>query len=103
MNTLNKVSDITSSDVAEYLRFPDPTAADLVEIGNYLRASIDYVKNFTGLNDAELDSHPDLIAAVLVQTQDFYDNRSLYVDGKSPNRAVECILGMHSVNLLPSE
>lgn len=103
MNNLTKVSDITSADAAEYLRLPDPTAADLVEVGNYLRLAIDYVQNFTGLNPTEMDYHPDLIAAVLVQMQDFYDNRTMYVDGKSPNKAVESILGMHSVNLLPTE
>lgn len=103
MNTITKVSEITSADVAEYLRIPEVTADDLTEIGVYLEAAKNYVSNFTGLDAAGMDAHPDLVMAVFVQTQDFFDNRSAYVDGKAANRAVECIMGMHSTNLIPTE
>ncbi len=103
MNAITKVSEITAQDVAEYLRIPEVTAGDLTEIGVYLEAAKNFVSNYTGLDADAMDTHPDLVMAVLVQTQDFFDNRSAYVDGKNANRAVESILGMHSTNLIPTE
>lgn len=49
---------------------------------------------------AGIDAFEDFPIAFYVLCQDMYDNRSLYVEKSNPNKVVETILGMHSVNLL---
>ena len=39
---------------------------------------------------------------VFILCQDMWDNRTLYVDKSNLNKVVDTILGMYSVNLLPS-
>ena len=48
----------------------------------------------------ELDNYSDMVIVVFILCQDMYDNRTLYVDKGSMNRAVEAILGLHCINLL---
>ena len=98
-----KVSEITITDVAEYVRC-DTTDSMLVPI---LAAAKIFVSDYTGIaatsedETAEtLDSHEAFYIVVMVLCQDMYDNRTLYVDKTNMNKVVETILGMHSVNLL---
>lgn len=100
MNNIKKVSDITVSDVANYIRLSEVTSDEEKELNNYLRIAIDYVKNYTGLNDDAIDSHEDLVLPVLVLCQDMYDNRAYMVDKTNTNPFVEAILSLHSVNFL---
>jgi len=100
VNAISKVSEITIADCVEYLRIPETTAADLAAIGNFLEASKAYVMQFCGLDEDGMDAYGDLVPAVFVQVQDFWDNRSAYADGKEANRAVQSILGLHQRNLL---
>lgn len=100
MNAITKVSEITVADVVEYLRIPETTQGDLAALGNFLNAAKAYVMQFTGLDEDGMDSYGDLVPAVFVQVQDFWDNRSAYVDGKGENQAVQSILGLHARNLL---
>ena len=65
-------------------------------------AATAYMCKYTGLTTAQLDESKDFVFALLVLCQDMYDNRALYVDSANVNLAVQSILDMHSVNLLPS-
>ncbi len=103
MNQLNKVSDITVSDVAEYLRLDEVTSSDENTLKSLLGVAKTFVQNYTGRPEAELDNHVDFIIVVLILCQDMWDNRALYVDKTNLNKVVETILDMHSVNLLPVE
>lgn len=98
MNAISKVSDITAADLAEYLRLPDPSAADTQALNNYKDVSETFIREYTGLDD--LDAYQDFVIAVFVLVQDLWDNRSLYVDKNNLNRVIETILDMHAVNLL---
>ena len=60
------------------------------------------MSKYTGLTAAQLDESEDFVVALLVLAQDMYDNRALYADSSNVNQAVQSILDMHSVNLLPS-
>ena len=100
MNQLNKVSDITVSDVAEYLRLDEVTSSDENTLKSLLGVAKTFVQNYTGRPEAELDNYVDFIIVVLILCQDMWDNRALYVDKTNLNYVVETILGMHSVNLL---
>lgn len=97
---VNKVSDLTASDVAEYLRITDATTDDTNTLNTILNVAKVYVGEYTGRKLNELDDYKDIIIAVLVLCQDMWDNRTLYVDNSNVNKVVESILGLHSVNLL---
>ena len=102
MNAINKVSDITAQDIADYLRIPGTLTQD---DANYINATIkvakDYILKYTGIEDlATLDTYNDMVIVVYVLCQDMYDNRALYVDNSNVNRVVDNILGLHQRNLL---
>lgn len=97
-----KISEITASVVAEYLRLEDENDNMLEPIMTAAKA---YIKDETALTEEELDDHEDLAHAFLVLCQDMYDNRS-YTDtdsgasGPHPNLVVSSILGHHRSNLV---
>ena len=100
MNVINKVSDITAQDLAEYLRIVDADANDLNTLTTLLNVAKVYVGEYTGHTITELDNYRDFVIVVMILVQDMWDNRTLYVDTNNVNKVVESILGLHSVNLL---
>ena len=103
MTTITKVSDITYTDVGEYMRLTDDMLADQDEI-NYITSTISvaktYISKYTGIPEDELDNYGDLPIVVLALCQDMYDNRTMYVDKANVNETVATILGMYRINLL---
>lgn len=106
---VSKVSEITTRDVADYLRLTEYEESD---IETYLNIAKNYISNYTGIpewdeyeydedEDVEtLDSYADFVIVVYVLCQDMYDNRSMYVNGGNVNKVVQTILDMHTrVNL----
>lgn len=97
-----KVSDITASKVAEYLRLDSYDAAEITPI---IAASRAYIRAETALSDAEIDEHEDLTIAALILCQEMYDNRA-YTNadagaaGPHANLVVETILNFHRQNLV---
>ena len=102
MNQIAKVSEVTSTDLAEYLRVGEVTPSEDGFLKTIIGAATAYMSKYTGLTAAQLDESEDFVVALFVLTQDMYDNRALYVDSSNVNLAVQSILDMHSVNLLPS-
>lgn len=102
MNQIAKVSEVTSTDIAEYLRVGEVTASEDGFLKTIIGAATAFMRKYTGLTAAQLDDSEDFVVALLVLCQDMYDNRALYVDSSNVNLAVQSILDMHSVNLLPS-
>ena len=100
MNNISKVSDITTSDISEFLRLTSPTASDNATLNNLLGIAKKFISSYTGHTEAELDDYQDFVIVVLVLCQDMWDNRALYVDSQNLNKVVESILNMHSLNLL---
>ena len=98
MNSISKVSDITTSDLAEYIRLVDYTPEDENTLSNLLEIAKTFISKYTGQTD--LDKYQDFVIVVLILCQDMYDNRTLYIDKGSLSYPVETILGMHSINLL---
>ena len=100
---IKKVSEITASDVAEYIRC-DTEAKN--ELETYINVAKSFISKSTGLpvkstdgND-DLDTYSEFVIAVLVLCQDMYDNRTLYVEKSNVNRVVQTILDMHCRCLL---
>lgn len=102
MNQIAKVSEVTSTDLAEYLRVGEVTPSDEGFLNTIIGAATAYMCKYTGLTTAQLDESQDFVPVLMVLCQDMYDNRALYVDSANVNRMVQSILDMHSVNLLPS-
>jgi hypothetical protein len=102
MNQIAKVSEVTSTDLAEYLRVGEVTPSEEGFLKTIIGAATAYMCKYTGLTMEQLDESSDLVIALFVLSQDMYDNRALYVDSSNVNLAVQSILDMHSVNLLPS-
>lgn len=102
MNSITAVSQITYSDLADYIRLDEVTTDEQNTLETLLSAAKNYIVGYTGLTLAELDNFPEFVDAVFVLVQDMYDNRALYVDKSNINKVVENILGLHSVNLLPT-
>lgn len=102
MNRIAKVSEVTSADLAEYLRVGEVTPSEEGFLKTIIGAATAYMCKYTGLTMEQLDESSDLVLALFVLSQDMYDNRALYVDSANVNLAVQSILDMHSVNLLPS-
>ena len=101
MNAIQKISEITAQDCADYIRIDSTLDADETNLlNNLLGVAKTFVCNYTGRTSEEADNYPDCVIVVLILVQDMYDNRTLYVEKDSLNKVVECILGMHSVNLL---
>ena len=100
MNVVNKVSDITASDLQDYLRIAEVSQDDINTLNTLLTVAKVYVGEYTGRTIQELDDYKDIIIVVLILVQDMWDNRTLYVDSNNANKVVESILGLHSVNLL---
>lgn len=102
MNNITKVSDITYSDVADYIRLDEVSNTEINTLNNLINISKTFISNYTGRTIEELDNYQDFIIVVLILCQDMWDNRTLYVDKSNLNHVVETILGMHSVNLIPT-
>lgn len=100
MNEITKVSQITASDLASYIRLDDVTTDDTNTLNNLLAVAKAFIVNYTGRSEEELDNYPDFVIVVFILCQDMWDNRTLYVDKTNLNKVVETVLGMHSVNLL---
>lgn len=102
MNQILKVSDVTSADLAAFLRVGEVTPYEDGYLSTLIGAATAYMCKYTGLTAAQFDESQDFVPVLLVLCQDMYDNRALYVDSANVNRMVQSTLDMHSVNLLPS-
>lgn len=100
MNEISKVSDITYTDVANYIRLPEITTDDINTLNTLIVVAKNFITGYTGHTLEELDNYLDFVIVVLILCQDMWDNRTLYVDKTNLNKVVNTILGMHSVNLL---
>lgn len=96
-----KVSEVQVSNIADYLRLSEGEYTEQ-EIQTYIDAAKAYIKSYTGLDDATVDTHEDITIVLYVLCQDMYDTRTMYVDRNYMNKVVDTILGMYSTNLLPS-
>lgn len=102
---IEKVSDITSLEIANYIRLGNDY--DDAELETYLNIAKSYISNYTGIpieSDVEgaetLDTYSDFIIVVYILCQDMYDNRCMYVDKSNINKVVQTILDMHTRNNL---
>ena len=101
---MQKVSEITVYDIANYIRLSEVSDIEKEELQMYLNIAKNYISNYTGIPETgegeNLDTYSDFIIVVFILCQDMYDNRSMYVDNTNINKVVQTILDMHSRNNL---
>ena len=102
MNNITKISEITYTDIADYIRLDDPNESEINTLNTLINISKNFISNYTGRTAQELDNYQDVVIVVLILCQDMWDNRTLYVDKNNLNKVVETILNMHCTNLLPT-
>lgn len=93
------LSTLSAATVAEYLHI-DSTD---VLIPGLISAAQSYCCAYTGQSLEYLDDHAEVDLAALVWISDMYDQRTQHTDKPINNPAVETILSMYSINLLPTE
>ena len=98
---VKKVSDITVTDVTDYLRISEVTDEDTSLLTTALNVAKEFVKSYTGLDDAGMDAHEDLVIVIYVLCQSMYDDRTYYVGKSNINNVVESILNLHCTNFMP--
>ena len=99
-SSYKKFSEITVSDLTNYLRLTEVSQADESLLGTILAAAKNYVLGYTGRAVEEADTFPEFTIAVYVMAEDMFDKRSYIVDSATTNETVNSILGMRSMNLL---
>lgn len=92
-----KVSEVTTSDLVNYLK-TDQSEADGLQV--FLDSAKAYIGSYTGLDEEEIDTHPDLVPVVFVLVSDMYENREYMVQNDKVNKFVQAALNMYSTNLL---
>ena len=91
---VTKVSEITTKDIADFIRLDEVTDADTQQLETLLIIAKDFITNYTALDD--LDEYSDLVIVVYILCQDMWDNRTLYIDKGNMNKVVQTILDMHT-------
>ena len=97
---VTKLSEISVDSIADYLRIAEITENDREFLATLNGVAKDYIMQYTGIPEDELDNYNDLVIAAYVLIQDMYDTRTMYVESDNVNKVVDTILGMHQRNLL---
>lgn len=96
-----KLSELDLHLVKDYLRQDGDEDERLIQA--IIEASKSYVCNYTGQSIEQLEEYEDVTIAVLVLIAEFYDNRTINVNGRlnlRMNTMLEGLLGRHSINFI---
>lgn len=100
-----KISDVTIDDLKQYANVYHNDDDNLFT--TILAAGKQFISNYTGLplvdddmSDDYCDAHEDLTVALMVLSNEMYDNRAFVVDNTKLNFVIKQILDSHSVNYL---
>jgi acid stress-induced BolA-like protein IbaG/YrbA len=97
-----RVSDITATDVANYLRIDDPNEVELSEINMFMDSAKASILSMTGLTQEEVDALDDMVHPYLLLISDQFDNRNGHIENKQTvqNQSIMETIRRHSVNYL---
>ena len=90
-----KVSEIQNKDLLEYLRIDQEENLQM-----YLEAAKSFVRDYTGLNDEEIDTKPSIVPLIYVLVTEYYENRQYTVTKDKINAVISSTLDMYRKNLL---
>ena len=99
-STYTKVSEITLSNLVDYLRLTELDSSQEQLLTTILEAAKNYIVSETAQTLETLDNFPDITLAAYALAQDLYDNRAVYVDKANVSETISTILGRYRINLL---
>lgn len=88
----SKFSKISLEDIKNYLNVFDDDSDLLIQ--TFLDSSKDYIRNYTGQSDSYLDEKQEIVAALYMLVEQFYDGHNNH------EKSIENILSLHPNNLL---
>jgi hypothetical protein len=94
------ISEVTEQDLIEYAREDTDNPEVFKAFSLILVACKSYIRGYTGLTDELIDTKEDLTVALMVLSNELYENRSFTVENDKVNVVVKTILDMHCINLL---
>ena len=96
------ISDITTDEVADYLRIDDPSEAELSEIQMFMDSAKASICSMTGLTQDEVDELDDMVHPFFLLVSEQFDNRNGHLDSKQTtmNQSIMETIRRHSVNYL---
>jgi uncharacterized phage protein (predicted DNA packaging) len=84
------ISQLTINDLKSYANVYHNEDDSLFT--GILAASTAFIKKYTGISDiSELDNHEDLSIALMVLSNEMYDNRSITVDNNKLNFVIKTL------------
>jgi uncharacterized phage protein (predicted DNA packaging) len=92
------ISEVGVQDLKDYAHVYHNEDDQL--FSSILPACKSYIKGYTGLSDDQMDTKEDLSIALMVLSNEMYDNRTFTVQSDKVNSVIKSILDMHSINLL---
>lgn len=98
-----KLNSIALEDIKHHLRID--FAEDDIYLLELLDVAKSYIKNYTGLEDDDIDSVDEFSSIALMIIADLYENKcitgtSSYKTGNSVNKIYESMLNLHCVNFI---
>lgn len=106
-----KPSEITAEFLKDFLRIDDldenAEKVTAAELNTMQMAAVQFAESYTGLpmlseaGERCLNDYEDVTLAILALVADMYESRTANLDRPTyQNKTVECILSMHSFNLV---
>lgn len=93
------ISQITLQEIKDYLKVEHDHEDNLIL--QIMESMKFHIKTYTGLTDETMNDKEDLVIALYVLCDEFYNNRGATTNEKNKVREVlDRLLGSHSVNLL---
>lgn len=93
-----KISVVTIADLKAYAKDEDNIEDNLWT--DILIGAKEFVKSYTGLDSAGMDSHEDLTIALKVLANEMYEQRQYTVQNDKVNVVIKSILDRHCINFL---
>ncbi len=87
-----KFSTVLIEDVKSYLNVCNDDDDFLIQ--TFLYSSRAYIRNYTGQNDSYLDEQQDIVVALYMLVEQYYDGHNNH------EKSIENILNLHSNNLI---
>lgn len=98
------ISEMTASDVAEFIRIDEPSEVELKEVGMLMESATKFIMNYTGRAETYVEAQTDFTYVWLVLIGEMFEKRQRQLDKSSvQNQTFIDILNMHSINMLPQE
>lgn len=92
------ISQVTITDLKQYANVYHDIDDSLFQA--ILMASKQFIISYTGKSVDELDTYEDLTVALLILSNEMYDNRMVHVESNKVGFVIKTLLDSHAVNLL---